>query len=232
MNIDFFQKLSTPPNNFEPGQKLVSFVNPYSYCVIRNLDLTQINEWYVDGVVAVKVFRLLGIDVRRASFDLTSLAPIVFKQAERSDLSVAILGAKPQEIINFEKFLIGKYPKLNLVYTRHGYFNNDAERVEAFESLCEVKPDIVVVGMGTPIQESTLIELREMGWSGTGFTCGGFIHQTASTGGDYYPSWINKMNLRWLYRMWDEPKLIKRYFKYYPLFLFYVLKDWMCFRKK
>ena len=83
--------------------------------------------------------------------------------------------------------------------------------------------------MGTPLQEKFLIDLKKNGWSGIGFTCGGFLHQT-SNNIIYYPNWIDKFSLRAFYRMYDEPKLIKRYFLIYPLAILLFLYDLFKFR--
>lgn len=84
--------------------------------------------------------------------------------------------------------------------------------------------------MGTPAQDIFLKELNEIGWDGIAFTCGGFIHQVASGKLNYYPEIINKLNLRWLYRIYDEPKLFKRFFCYYPLSMLLFLYDYLNMR--
>ena len=88
--------------------------------------------------------------------------------------------------------------------------------------------------MGTPLQEQFLIDLQKSGWVGKGYTCGGFLHQTAN-GIQYYPKWINRLGLRAFYRMYDEPQLIKRYFIDYPqaicIIVFDIIK-YKFFRRK
>lgn len=90
------------------------------------------------------------------------------------------------------------------------------------EDKCAKCPDTRVVCMGAGKQEEYLCGLVKFGWSGNGFTRGRFMHQTASQGHQYYPNFINRFNLRLLYRMDDKPKLINRYFfgisKFYYLF--------------
>ena len=76
-------------------------------------------------------------------------------------------------------------------------------------------PNIVIAGMGSPLQEHFLISLRKKGWGGLGFTCGAFIKQTAKNI-NYYPKVFDKFHFRWLYRLFDEPKLFGRYFFEYP----------------
>src|SRR5699024_11035171 len=100
-----------------------------------------------------------------------------------------------------------EFPELKVCGTRHGFFTNVQERNDVIAELAEKNPSIMVVGMGTPAQEKFLVDLKAAGWMGKGYTCGGFLHQTARGGTQYYPEWMNRMNLRWLYRMIDEPKL-------------------------
>ena len=54
-------------------------------------------------------------------------------------------------------------------------------------------------------------KVKNAGYQGVGFTCGGFIHQTSKNEIDYYPAWVDKTNLRFVYRMWKEPHTRKRY---------------------
>ena len=93
-----------------------------------------------------------------------------------------------------------------------------------------LNPDIVICGMGTPLQEHFLADLQKLGWGGIGYTCGGFLHQTARDI-QYYPEWIDKYNIRWIYRIYDEPKLFKRYFWEYPKFFVYFIYDFYQYRK-
>lgn len=65
--------------------------------------------------------------------------------------------------------------------------------------------------MGILMQERFLLKVKEAGFKGIGFTCGGFIHQTAKNEIDYYPEWVNRMNVRFVYRMYKEPHTRKRY---------------------
>lgn len=64
-----------------------------------------------------------------------------------------------------------------------------------------------------------LLKVRNAGFQGIGFTCGGFIHQTANNEIEYYPLWIDRMNLRFVYRMYKEKHTRKRYVQAALLFL-------------
>ena len=48
-------------------------------------------------------------------------------------------------------------------------------------------------------------------------TCGGFLSQCAvSNDLIYYPNLINKLNLRWLYRIFSEAHVLRRFILDYP----------------
>ncbi len=202
-----------------------TFVNPYSYLMLRNNPvLDDVDNIMIDGGLFVMLYNmLLGKKESRISFDMTSLAPKVFKQAEESGQSLYFVGSKQEEISQALEVIKSEFPKLNIIKYRNGYFLGN-EWQEEIDAVSELNPDIVIVGMGTPIQETFLIDLRKKGWTGTGFTCGGFLHQTAK-GIQYYPKWIDKLNLRWMYRIYDEPKLFKRYTLDYGNFLFVFAYD-------
>ncbi|MFD2563569.1 WecB/TagA/CpsF family glycosyltransferase [Aquimarina rubra] len=208
-----------------------TFLNPYSYLKYReNPDLfNKFNKVYIDGILLVIWFRLFGIKVKRTSFDMTSLAPKVFEFCSVNNKSIYFIGSTDSAINLFVNEVSSKYYNLKILGYRNGYFDNEQEKRNVLTLIKEKNPDFIVVGMGTPFQEEFLLSLKELGWKGSGFTCGGFIHQTAQ-GIQYYPTVFDKYNLRWLYRIIDEPYLIKRYFIYYPKSLFLFIYD-MIFKR-
>ena len=104
-----------------------------------------------------------------------------------------------------------RYPKLNIVEYRSGYFASEEEQQAEAQHITNVNPDFLIVGMGVLMQERFLLKVRDSGYQGIGFTCGGFIHQTAKDEIDYYPAWADKLNLRFVYRMFKEKHTRKRY---------------------
>ena len=156
--------------------------------------------------------------------DMTSLAPVLFNLATNEGKSIFFMGSKESEIGQFIDVLKVKFPDVPVKGFRSGYFVSEEEYHTCLEELAAEKPDILVCGMGTPKQEQVLIDLKSKGWDGMGITCGGFIHQTASSF-DYYPRLFQKLNIRWVYRIIDEPKLFRRYFIDYPLAFLIIMKD-------
>lgn len=209
----------------KPKKGLFTFLNPYSYYVMKNNEvlLENFDRVYCDGVLLSFILKILGVKVNRVSFDMTSLAPIIFDFAEEKALSIAMIGGIPGVAEQAAKIFLEKYPSLNFVILNSGYFNSDDERKKVLKKIKDKSPDIVIVGMGALLQELFLIDLKKIGWNGYGYTCGGFLHQSLVNGVNYYPELLNKLNLRWCYRIYKEPYLLKRYFLYYPVAVFIFL---------
>ncbi|MBD9632586.1 WecB/TagA/CpsF family glycosyltransferase [Pseudomonas sp. PDM19] len=210
------------------NKSLITFINPFSYYTIRrhhsgDLILKNFDINY-DGISLVAIDNLLFFNnTKRSSFDDTSLAPIVLKAVSEKNLKLGIIGSSRETILKAKRIIEAKYG-INIKHTRDGYFkeNELSQILEEFKE-CE----IVITSMGTPLQEDFLLSLKQSGWNGTGFTCGGYFDQLASSNGlNYYPPLIDKLHMRWLYRIYKEPRrLWKRYLVYYPLGIIYFVFD-------
>jgi N-acetylglucosaminyldiphosphoundecaprenol N-acetyl-beta-D-mannosaminyltransferase len=203
------------------GSFCVTFLNPYSYLVARrNVELFKnFDIIHYDGIALSVAMRLLGVSKPRISFDMTSLADEVFKNASKENKTIYLVGGQDGVAGAAARIIASKYQGINIIGSRGGFFLNEDARGAFIDGMVDCRPDIIIVGMGTPLQEDFLVDIKKRGWEGNGYTCGGFLHQTASRGIQYYPKWANRYHLRWLYRMIDEPKLIVRFIRNYPLFV-------------
>lgn len=206
--------------------ELVTFINPVSYCKILQYKdlLKQFDYLLIDGILLSSFINIFGIkNVRRSSFDMTSLAPQLFNYSIKNNKSIFFIGSKDHEITSFINLIKKEYPLLKIAGYRNGYIEWDAiDRIVS--DILKCKPSFVVVGMGTPLQEQFMVEFKRrcMDWNGMIFSCGGFFHQT-QTDINYYPELVNKLNLRMPYRLFKEG-LYSR-LKFYPIFVYHFLKD-------
>ena len=202
--------------NYLQKGSIYTFLNPVSYLdAIKHKGLfTQYDGIFADGGLLVKAVKFFyGKTIQRRSFDMTSLAPLLFDYAQDNGKSIAIVASKQESIEQAVKILIAKYPKLSILYFRNGYFNTNKEKMATVHKIILLKPDFLSVGMGIVKQEDFLLKVKDAGYLGVGFTCGGFIHQIAKDKAEYYPEWIDKHGLRFIYRMYKEPHTRYRYFK-------------------
>ena len=203
------------------NRKIYTFLNPVSYLsALDNKELfAHFDGIFADGSILVAAIKLVyGKDVTRRSFDMTSLAPELLSYAETTNKSVYIVASRQEQVEKAVGIFKERYPKLLVVGYRNGYFASEKEQDEEARHIVGVNPDFLIVGMGALMQERFLLKVKDAGYRGIGFTCGGFIHQTAKDEIDYYPAWVDRMNLRFLYRMYKEKHTRKRYLQAALLF--------------
>lgn len=196
--------------------KVYTFLNPVSYLdAIKDKKIFgKFDGIFADGSILVDAIKILyGKNVNRFSFDMTSVAPQLFEYAQQNQKSIYIVASKQEQVEKAVEIYKERYRSINIIGYRNGYFANEEEKDEEAKHIVGMNPDFLIVGMGAIAQEEFLLKVKDVGFQGIGFTCGGFIHQTASNMIDYYPAWIDRMNLRFLYRMYKEPHTRKRYIK-------------------
>jgi len=208
---------------------IATFINPYSYHRLRTRSelhmLEKFDRVYFDGFLMTHLGRLFGAQVDRRSFDYTSIADEIFRDSVREGQAVALIGGKPGVAAKAAAIISRLTPGVRFSVTAAGYFDTEADRGALIRSIVSEDPKYVIVGMGTPLQEKFLVDLRGAGWRGIGYTCGGFMHQTVGHAGAYYPHWVDRLNVRWLYRMYHEPSTRKRYLWVYPRAVLSILWD-------
>lgn len=219
--LTFHQKLPQSVEQLLPGErKAITFWNPYSIYKSKGYEELFASFSYIgsDGILPLIFQSIHGVkNTHRYSFDMTSVAPIVFEYAVEHRLSVYFIGAHEDQIEKFMQELKNRYPDLKIAGWHHGYVKEKEKEIQ--EEILRIAPDVVIIGMGTPLQEMFSISLRKAGFKGTTYTCGGFIHQSAQKF-EYFNRWCNKLHLRALYRIIREPYVWRRVLFYYPRFVF------------
>lgn len=201
---------------FHKKNNVYTFLNPVSYLdALNHKELfNQFEGIFADGSILVTAIKLIyGKTVKRWSFDMTSMARVLLEYAQKNRKSIYIVASKQEQVEKAVSIFMERYGGLHIIGYRNGYFENEKEQDEEAKHIVNVNPDFLIVGMGIITQERFLLKVKEAGFHGVGFTCGGFIHQTARNEIDYYPDWIDRMNLRFLYRMYKEPYTRIRYLK-------------------
>lgn len=199
---------------FASKGKVYTYLNPVSYLTaLDNKELfSQMDGVFADGGLLVKAIKLVyGKEVTRRSFDMTSMAPELFAYAAEHGQTVYIVASKQEQVEKAVEIFRERNPKVRFAGYRNGYFASEEEMDKEARHISQLNPDFLIVGMGALMQERFLLKVKRAGYEGIGFTCGGFIHQTSKNEIDYYPDWVDKTNLRFVYRMWKEPHTRKRY---------------------
>lgn len=163
-----------------------------------------------DGASVVLASKFLGTPVpeRVAGIDLMQH---LLELSNKKGYSVYFFGAKEVILQDMLKVFKQRYPNLNVVGYRNGYFSLEDEK-KIQEDIKERKPDFVFVGITSPKKEYIIQSFMDngintvfMGVGGSFDVLSGHIKRA--------PLWMQKLNLEWLFRVVNEPKrLFKRYF--------------------
>ena len=199
-----------PDEVFSLPGRTYTCVNSYAYLFARK-DIPlydRMDGIFVDGMWLCKFLRIFwGKKITRRSFDMTSMARDLFERLNAPDnnQSIYFLGSRPEQV----------------------KAATEEERIGAARAIVSLTPDFAIIGMGKPAQEQFACLLREQGFKGIIFTCGGFLHQSTQKL-HYYPKWIDRMNLRAFYRFYKEGTWIRLFydlFRFPPLFIFDTLSS-------
>lgn len=163
-----------------------------------------------DGASVVLASRFLGSPVpeRVAGIDLMQN---LLELSNKKGYSVYFFGAKEEILQDMLKIFEERYPALNVVGYRNGYFSPEDEK-HIQEDIKEKKPDFVFVGITSPKKEYIIQSFMDneinavfMGVGGSFDVLSGHIKRA--------PLWMQNAHLEWLFRVANEPKrLFKRYF--------------------
>lgn len=141
--------------------------------------------------------------------------------------SIFLLGGRVGIAKRTASILTYNFPGVQIVGTAHGYFDKHPGSSENEELICMInaaKPDLLLVGMGMPVQERWLLENLDHLDIKVALPVGALFEYLS---GNILrpPRWMRGIGLEWLGRVAIEPKrLWKRYLYGIPRFLFIVLK--------
>ncbi|MCR5250358.1 MAG: VanZ family protein [Lachnospiraceae bacterium] len=145
----------------------------------------------------------------------SDLLPAVCKRAAEEGRSIFFFAASKELIAKAKEKLPKEYPGLNIVggYSPPMHFEDKPSEVEkALVRINKAKPDILVVGVGSPKSEKFLYRLRERLQCRVALPIGAAI---AFAVGEQQraPEWMRKKGLEWFYRFLQEPgRMFRRYF--------------------
>ena len=191
--------------------------------------LNRADVVFCDGAGVMLAARLLGRRIpERITYADWAWRLAAFAEAE--GFSLYLLGARPGMAQEAARRLQARYPDLEIVGVRHGFFDHVAgspENEAVVREINDARPDILLVGMGMPLQEYWLMENRDRLQASVVLTGGG-VFDYVSGGLRRGPRVLTHSGFEWLARLLVEPRrLWRRYLIGNPLFLLRVLRQ--CF---
>jgi N-acetylglucosaminyldiphosphoundecaprenol N-acetyl-beta-D-mannosaminyltransferase len=185
---------------------------------LQNLDLC-----YCDGSGVVLASHILGEPLPQRMTGIDWIEDLAAKSAT-AGWKMAWIGGMEGVAAEASRRLISRHRGLQIPFTAHGYTPPGQEVLELISRLNAAQPDIVLVGMGTPLQEMWVMKHRRqidapLVW------CLGATADVVSGKVDRGPSWLYR-HQEWLARLLVDPRrLWRRYLIGNPRFLLRVLRQ-------
>ncbi len=205
---------------------------------INCLNLTIDNPWlrdllngaeivFCDGAGVRLGGRILGYDIPpRITYAnwMWQLAEF----AESRGYTFYFLGARPGIAEKAAAALQAHHPALQITGIQHGYFDQQLgseDNENTIRAINNVKPNILVLGLGMPRQEKWLMENWDRIDANIALT-GGAVFDYLSGELNRPPRWMTENGLEWLGRLLIEPhRLWQRYLVGNPLFFWRIFKQ-------
>jgi N-acetylglucosaminyldiphosphoundecaprenol N-acetyl-beta-D-mannosaminyltransferase len=174
---------------------------------------------FVDGMGVLAISKLEGTGVR--AVNRIAVLDWIWKLlalAEAGEWRVTHLGSTPDTIAAATDKILAERPKLDLTML-DGFFDHQQDSEGNQARLAEVKasaPDILLVGMGMPLQEHWLVDNLSALPNCVIITVGGIM---GFLGGDRKtaPRWMGRLGIEWLFRVATEPRRLTRRYTIEPL---------------
>ena len=216
------------------GGERGTVLNVNAYCLNLLYGSPALREFFAtadvvfcDGSGVMLAARLLGKRLP-ARITYADWAWQLAAFAEVEGLSIFLLGAEPGVARRAAQHLRKRHPGLRISGVRHGYFDHTPGSPENEAVLREIntaRPDLLLVGLGMPLQERWLMQNRDRLETGVALTCGA-VFDYVSGGLRRGPPLLTDNGFEWLGRLLVEPRrLWRRYLLGNPLFLLRVLRQ-------
>lgn len=175
---------------------------------------------YAGGQGVVWASKFLGCHLPQR-VNIMDFFDLLVKCLIEKEISIYLLGAAQDTVKKAAQELKNK--GLKIAGYRSGFFDQNEEK-EIIQEINNLKPDILLVGMGVPVQEKWIYRHRQELNTNLCWTVGG-VFDILSGKYKKTPGWISNCGLEWLYLGLQSPKrLIKRYLLGNFLFVFRVIR--------
>lgn len=192
--------------------------NPFMQSFYERCDLLT-----VDGMGVLYAGKLLRYPFREA-VATSYLTLRLLEEASNSNYRIYLLGSRAENLRRAVLHVQDLYPGVDIVGSHHGHFTKD-EEPRVVEQIANLRPDILLIGMSTPIKEQFVARNFDRLNAAVQIGVGGTIDVLAGLT-RLAPRWIRIIGMEWLFRLSQEPKRMwKRYFRTNLIFVFLVAQE-------
>ncbi|MEN6406440.1 MAG: WecB/TagA/CpsF family glycosyltransferase [Thermoguttaceae bacterium] len=173
---------------------------------------------FADGTGVRWAARLHGVRLKQNMVG-TDFVPTLFHETAGRGYSYFLLGADATTIERAADHARKTFDGWTLAGFHHGYLNDEASLAEAIERINAARPDVLLVGMGNPLQERWIERHRAKLDASLCFGVGGLFDHWAKNI-CRAPRWLRWLGHEWFWLLCQQPRQkAKRYLVGNPLFL-------------
>jgi exopolysaccharide biosynthesis WecB/TagA/CpsF family protein len=157
----------------------------------------------------------------RENLNGTDFTPTILRMADEYGWSLFLLGARPEVVLRSCQRITQQYPGIRIAGFRHGYFAPEEEEA-IVRTVNAASPDILLVALGSPLQEKFITKYACRLSARVCLGVGGFF-DFLSSHRKRAPNWMRAAGIEWLYRCLSDPRAKwKRIVIEIPMFLSFI----------
>jgi len=156
-----------------------------------------------DGQGIPILARIFGIDIKRR-IGIVNLANNLLELANKKKYKVLLFGATPEMNIKANENIKRLYPNIKLCRGIDGYFKKN-EEMSIVRKISEEKPDILYIGISSPIKEWFALNYKELLNVKIIVPCGGWIDVIGGKA-KRPPFTLKWFPVTWIFRFLQEPR--------------------------
>lgn len=209
------------------GTKALYFVNTHTLnCAADDPSyrdvLNTAETVFGDGTGVRWGARMQGRRVK-GNLNGTDLMPALFERTAGRGHRFYMLGATEDTIARAAVHCATRFSGWELVGFHHGYVF-DAPIEPVLDDINEKAPDMLLVGMGNPLQERWIHDHRDRLDVPLVAGVGGLFDHWAGNL-ERAPAWVRRAGFEWLQLLLQQPKKARRYLVGNPLYLYRVARE-------
>ncbi len=215
-----------------PGERTVSvfFVNAHTLNLASadaayRETLNSGDFVFADGTGVRWAARLHGVRIVENLVG-TDFIPMMFLSTADRGYTYFMLGSDEATVSVAADYARRNFPGWKQVGFHHGYLTDERTTAAAIEHVNAARPDVLLVGMGNPVQEEWIRRNLDRLDVPVCLGIGGLFDYWAGNV-SRAPEWLRRLGHEWVWRLFQQPRLkARRYLIGNPLFLARVFREW------
>jgi exopolysaccharide biosynthesis WecB/TagA/CpsF family protein len=178
----------------------------------------------VDGI-GVKLAAVLLNEPRVRKVTPNDIIFDLCRELSYRKLTIALVGSQAAVLESAGEIISRAAPNLGIVVRAPGFLSH-AEELSLMEELSERKPDVVILGMGQPLQEQWAVRMKVLLPTSVLFCVGGLFDYLV--GPRRWADVARRFGLEWAFRFCCSPRRTSRRYLYgIPALFAYIINDYV-----